>query len=73
MESDQLIRPLVERVITEGTASEGGTQQHVTAFRQWQMPMYHLDFNVLDVPLAELKEERGAMMWVEAGVRTYGY
>jgi hypothetical protein len=31
------------------------------------MPMYHLDFKLIDVPLAELQERRDAIMWAEAG------
>jgi hypothetical protein len=29
--------------------------------------MYHLDLKLIDVPFAELQEEREALMWGEVG------
>lgn len=39
-------------------------QEHVNAiYRHWQMPMYDLDFQPIEVSLAEFEAERNAAFW----------
>ena len=64
----RLTEQLLKRLILEGLPSETATQEDVNIlYESWQMPMYHLDFKLIDVPLAELQERRDAIMWAEAG------
>jgi hypothetical protein len=63
----RLMKQLWERLVTEKLPSEATTQQDVNVlYEYWHMPMYNLDFKLIDVPLAELQEEREAIMWTEA-------
>ncbi len=36
-------------------------------YRNWQLPMYRIDFRRIEVPLADLQAERDANFWSEAG------
>lgn len=36
-------------------------------YRHWQLPMYHIDFRKIDIPLEDLEAEREANFWREAG------
>jgi hypothetical protein len=63
----RLTKQLLNRLIVEGLLSEAVTKDHVSdLYHLWQMPMYHLDFKLINVPLAELLEPRDAMMAAEA-------
>lgn len=67
-DAERLTEQLLKRLIAEGLPSEAATQKDVDVLcRAWQMPMYHLDFKLVDVPLSELREDRDAMRWAEAG------
>jgi hypothetical protein len=37
----------------------------------WQMPMYHLEFELLEVPAQRLEAERDANLWGEIGASGY--
>ena len=63
-DSERLTEQLLKRLIAENLPSEVATQKDVDLLcNAWQMPMYHLDFKMVDVPLSELQERRDAMMW----------
>jgi hypothetical protein len=67
-DAERLTQQLLKRLVEEGLPSEAATDDDVRAlYGSWQMPMYHLDFKSIDVPLAELLEERDAIMWAETG------
>lgn len=67
-EAERLTRLLIERFIVEKLPGERASQNDVNwLYRSWQMPMYHFDFAMIDVPLDELKAQQDAMMWAEAG------
>jgi hypothetical protein len=50
-------------LITE-TVSE---EQLGALYNHWQLPMYRIDFKRIEVPLAELQDEREANFWSEFG------
>ncbi|MER9185933.1 hypothetical protein [Mesorhizobium australicum] len=52
-----------EKLIPEDVTNERA--RHL--MHRWQLPMYHLDFKRLEVPLEELKKQRDANLWAEAG------
>jgi hypothetical protein len=55
----RLAQQLLTRLIAENLPSEAATQEDVRVlYELWQMPMYHIDFTLIDVSLPELLEER---------------
>jgi hypothetical protein len=66
--SRQLTRLLFERLEREGVVTTAATTEHGwTLMNRWQMPMYHLDFRELAVPLEELERRRSAALAAEMG------
>jgi hypothetical protein len=62
----RLTEQLLRRLVAEAVPSEAATNDDAQAlYWSWQMPMYHLDFRIVDVPLEELLREREATMWYE--------
>ena len=51
------------KLITEHATDE----QAKHLMHRWQLPMYRLDFRRIDVPIEELREQREANLWAEAG------
>ena len=67
-DAERLTKQLLERLIAEQLPSEAATHDDVRAlYLSWQMPMYHLDFRLVDVPLADLMAQREANMHAEMG------
>jgi hypothetical protein len=67
-DADRLTEQLLKRLIAEGLPSEAATQEDVNVlYRSWQMPMYHLNFTLVEVPLEDLMAEREANVQVEMG------
>ena len=67
-ESDRLIKSMLRRLIESGLSQEQATSEQVDAlYHCWQMPMYGLDFSVIEVPLEQLKAEREASFLAEIG------
>lgn len=44
-----------------------GDDQVVRLYNWWQLPMYHIDFKRIEVPLADLQAERDAILRAEMG------
>ena len=67
-DAERLTKQLLKRLIAEGLPSGTATQDDVDVlYRSWQMPMYRLDFRLVDVPLAELMAQREANLLAEIG------
>ena len=67
-ESDALIWELLERLDREKLFTEAAEDKHVSTLRgHWQLPMYHIDFSMVTVPLDELQRERDRLLWREIG------
>lgn len=71
-EDFQLVRRLTtavsSRLDAEKLVTGAATNDHVRWFySQWQMPMYNLDFAMIDVPMDDLEAEREAAMWSGIG------
>lgn len=50
-----------------GLITEAAREEQLQAlYGNWQLPMYHIDFKRIEVPLAELQAERDANLWSEA-------
>jgi hypothetical protein len=63
----RLAQQLLTRLIAENLPSEAATQEDVRVlYGLWQMPMYHIDFRLIAVSLAELLEEREANLAAES-------
>ena len=49
----------MKRLIKNELLSKDVTEDHIRAlFNFWQLPMYNLDFKMIEVPIAELEDER---------------
>jgi hypothetical protein len=73
-DAERLTNQLLERLVAEGLPSEAATQDDVIVlYRSWQMPMYHLDFTLVDVPHADLIAQREANVWGEMGYSEMEY
>lgn len=67
-DAERMTEALVTRLIAEKLPNEDATQEHVQAlYRHWQLPMYGLEFAMMEVPLEDLEAERDAQLWAEAG------
>ncbi len=63
-----LARQLVARLDSEGLVTELATEEHARLFYDyWQLPMYNLEFGLINVPLEELEAQREAAYWNEIG------
>lgn len=59
---------MLNRFIEADILLERAHQKHVSAlYHSWQMPMYNLEFKLINVPLEELQLERAAMARSEYG------
>ncbi|WP_061276831.1 hypothetical protein [Komagataeibacter xylinus] len=71
-EARNLTHALAARLDTEGLVTEQANESHVHAFCDlWQIPMYSIDFNKIDIPLEQLKAEREAAYWAEVDYEHY--
>jgi hypothetical protein len=67
-DAERLTEELVKQLISEGVASAAATPNDLNALRRlWQMPMYHLYFRKVDVPLEDLTAQRDAKFAAEMG------
>jgi hypothetical protein len=72
-DSEKLTRCLLEKLIAEKLPSDEASDEDVsTLYKSWQLPMYNLDFRLIDVPLADFEKARDAMLWAEAGYNRNG-
>jgi hypothetical protein len=67
-DAQKLTELMLKRLIEADLPLERAGQKHVSAlYHSWQMPMYNLEFKLIDVPLEELQSEREAMARSEYG------
>lgn len=66
-EARRLLRLMLDRLNAAGL-SDASEQQVRCLLRCWQLPMYDLDFDLLNVSLDDLEAEREAAYWAEVGV-----
>ncbi|HET9640596.1 MAG TPA: hypothetical protein VFP12_15460 [Allosphingosinicella sp.] len=67
-DSRRLTRLLFEALEQRSLFLDGATDDHARKLiNHWQMPMYNLDFKEIPVPIEDLKAEREAAFWHEAG------
>jgi hypothetical protein len=63
-----LTEKLLTRVHVEGLILDTAQDTHVTTlYREWQIPMYNLDFSLIPVTLAELEAEQEQEYWSMVG------
>ncbi len=68
-EARDLTRNMIERLVSEDLPSEQADQHHVhLLYEAWPLPMYHFDFQLIPVPLEDLKAEQDYMLGQEMGV-----
>jgi hypothetical protein len=61
-----LIRATIEGLAAQGLVSEAATNDDVqTLYRGWQMPMYDLDFKLIEIPLTDLQEDQERYLYRE--------
>ena len=71
-EASALTRTLLERLLAEELpAKEAADKDAQLLYEAWQLPMYHLDFGLIDVPLEELHDEQAAWLGAEIGADYY--
>ncbi|MBV8548013.1 MAG: hypothetical protein JO126_00980 [Alphaproteobacteria bacterium] len=62
----QLTRRLLGKIMEKNLHESHAEQEHVEIiYNFWQMPMYNLDFGLINVPLEKLQEEREVQFWAE--------
>lgn len=67
-DEERLTEQLFTRLVAENLTTEAASQDHVgELYRTWQLPMYNLEFKMVDVPLEELERERDGLLWAEIG------
>jgi hypothetical protein len=73
-DSDKLIEKLVRQTIERKLATDAVEQKHVDRlYHSWQLPMYNLEFGLIEVPLEALQRERDAMLYAEMGISARDY
>lgn len=65
--SNTLNNFLIQEIFSQGLLTASADESHVSKLRRfWQMPMYALDFEMIEVSLEDLREQRDALiMWQE--------
>lgn len=67
-EARELTKQHGVRLDSEGLVTEDASDEHVRLlFDYWQLPMYSLEFGVINVPLERLEAQREATLWNEVG------
>ena len=67
-EANALTRTLIERLVAEKLPADQAEQEHAQLlFAEWPLPMYHLDFRLIQVPLEDLKNEQNRLLAQEMG------
>jgi hypothetical protein len=67
-DGEKLTEQLLTRVHAEGLIQDTAQDAHVaTLYREWQIPMYNLDFSLIPVTLAELEAEQEQEYWSMVG------
>jgi hypothetical protein len=67
-DGEKLTERLLTRVHAEGLILDTAQDAHVaTLYREWQIPMYNLDFSLISVTLAELEAEQEQEYWSMVG------
>ena len=67
-EASALTQRLIERLVGKGLPSDRAEQKHAQLLlSEWPLPMYHLDFGLIPVPLEDLQDEQDRLMWQEVG------
>ena len=68
VEARELTQQLGARLDSEGLVTDLATEQHARLFyNHWQLPMYNLKFDLIDVSLERLEAQREAAFWNEVG------
>jgi hypothetical protein len=62
-DAEQLTEQLLKKLTAEGSTPATAQQDVNALYRSWQMPMYHLDFKLLPVPLEKLIAQRVQIFW----------
>ena len=63
-----LTQTLIERLIRMGLPSDQAEEKHLRLLLgDWPLPMYNLDFGLIQVSLQDLRDEQERLMWQEVG------
>ena len=66
--ANALAQTLIKRLVSEELPSDQADQEHAQLFfDEWPLPMYHLDFRLIPVPLEDLQNEQNRLLWQEMG------
>jgi hypothetical protein len=67
-DAERLTQRLLKQLIAKGLPSAAATQEDINVlYGLWQMPMYHLNFTLVDVLLEDLMTQREANVRAEMG------
>lgn len=67
-EANELKWKLLTELIDQELPTDGAKQEDVNLLlRSWQLPMYHLDFELIKVSLEDLQNEQEAIFWGQVG------
>ena len=72
LDGQKLTEQLLERLDSEGLMLDAAQQEDVaTLYRDWQIPMYDLDFSLIEVSREELEAAQEAEYWSMVGDPRY--
>lgn len=67
-DAQRIIRLTLDRLEAAGLLQDHATPGHQAfLLRNWQLPMYDLEFDLIKIPLEDLEAERDAAYWSEVG------
>lgn len=67
-EAQALTRTLLKGLIAEELPAKEAEDKDVQLlYEVWQLPMYNIDFGLIEVPLEDLQNEQEALLWGEIG------
>jgi len=67
-DGQRLTKQLLARLHSEALILDTAKEEHVSVlYRDWQIPMYNLDFSLIPVTLEELQAEQEAEYWSMVG------
>lgn len=73
-DAERLTEALLTQLADEQLITDSVSDTHIReVYSAWQLPMYNLDFKLLDIPMEDLEKERDALLWAEAGYRHDDY
>lgn len=67
-DSERLTYEMLKALDAASLISDKAREEQLAfLYHRWQLPMYHLDFKRIEVPLSDLRAQRDAELWSQVG------